>query len=105
MTAVSTLDFLVWTMRGRGVGGYQEAEVKPSHIEESGRQKDGAGVATGSSDAEKTTCNIQQSQTLLPGNGDSGVAPPSSSVPLHPTSTARRWARSVWSEVRPDLGF
>ena len=44
MTAVSTLDFLVWTMRGRGVGGYQEAEVKPSHIEESGRQKDGAGV-------------------------------------------------------------
>ena len=29
---------------GGGGGGYQEAEVKPSHIEESGRQKDGAGV-------------------------------------------------------------
>ena len=92
-------------MRGQGVGGYQEAEVKPSHVGESGRQKDGAGVATGSSEAEKTTCNVQQSQTLLPGNGDFGVAPPSSSVALHPTSMARRWARSFWSEAGPDFGM
>lgn len=90
---------------GSGGWGYQKAEVKPSHVGESGRQKDGAGVATGSSEAEKTACNVQQSQMLLPGNGDSGVAPPSSSVALHPTPMARRWARSVWSEAGPALGL